>query len=311
VSARSLNIISASRRTDIPAFYMPWLMNRLQMGCASYPNPFSGQVHTVSLQPDEVHSIVFWSKNYGRFLPYLDELVERGYRFYFHYTVTGVPRRLEPHVPDWQQSVQVFRALAERTSPRHLQWRFDPILFTHEWGAEFYIERFRDIATALAGATRRCYFSFAILYDKVKRPLRQAGIRFREPSLEEKQALVQAMADVADECGMTLYACCEDVFVTGKVQKAHCVDGDLLAELYPDRPLIAQFRPTRQQCGCMISRDVGMYDTCPHGCVYCYANQSHQLALARFRAHDPKGDVLVKQTMEVSNDSKRLALVRR
>ena len=195
MSAKALNIISASRRTDIPAFYMPWLMNRLQMGCASYPNPFSGQVHTVSLQSNDVHSIVFWSKNYGRFLPYLDEIVERGYRFYFHYTITGVLRRLEPHVPDWQQSVQVFRVLAERTSPCHLQWRFDPVLFTHESGAEFYIERFRSIATALVGATRRCYFSFAIFYDKVKRQLQQAGIRFREPSLEEKQALVQAMAD--------------------------------------------------------------------------------------------------------------------
>jgi DNA repair photolyase len=310
VSAKALNIISASRRTDIPAFYMPWLMNRLQVGYASYPNPFSGQVHTVSLQSNDVHSIVFWSKNYGRFLPYLDEIVERGYRFYFHYTITGVLRRLEPHVPDWQQSVQVFRALAERTSPRHLQWRFDPILFTHELGAEFYVERFRSIATALAGATRRCYFSFAIFYDKVKRQLRQAGIRFREPSLEEKQALVQAMADAADDCGITLYACCEDALVTGKVQKAHCVDGDLLAELYPDRPLMAKSRPTRQQCGCIASRDIGMYDTCPHGCVYCYANQSHSVALARFRAHDPEGDVLVKQTMEVCNDSRRFAMVR-
>jgi DNA repair photolyase len=307
---RPLTVISASRRTDIPAFYMPWLMNCLRKGGVSYPNPVSGRIHTVSLQPDDVHSIVFWSKNYGRFLPHWDELVERGYRFYFHYTITGVPRKLEPHVPDWPQSVEVFRTLAKRASPRHVQWRFDPILFTHEWGAEFYVERFRRIAAALAGATRRCYFSFAIFYDKVKRRLQQAGIRFRDPSLEEKLALVQAMADIADECDIGLYACCEDILVTERVRKAHCVDGDLLAELFQDRPLVSQFRPTREQCGCVASRDIGMYDTCPHGCVYCYANQNRQVALARFRAHDPESDVLVKQTREVRNDSRRLALVR-
>ena len=201
-----MNIISASRRTDIPAFYMPWLMNHLRTGCVSYPNPFSGQIYTVSLQPDDVHSIVFWSKNYGRFLPHLDEIAGQGYRFYFHYTITGAPHRLEPHVPDWQQSVRVFRQLAERTSPRHIQWRFDPILLTHELGTEFYINRFRELARALAGATRRCYFSFAIFYDKVGRQLQRARIRFRDPLLEEKQALVHAMADIADEYGITLYA---------------------------------------------------------------------------------------------------------
>jgi hypothetical protein len=287
------NVISASRRTDIPAFYMPWLMNCLRRGSASYPNPFSGQIHTVSLQPDDVHSIVFWSKNYGPWLPHLDEIAGRGYHFYFHYTITGAPRELEPHVPDWQQSVLILRQLAERTSSRHVQWRFDPILFTDTLGTDFYIGRFRSIAKSLAGATQRCYFSFALFYDKVERRLARAGIQFRDPSREEKQALVQSLANIANEYGMTLYACCEDALVTGRVQKAHCVDGDLLAELFPERPLAFRLRPTREQCGCVASRDIGMYDTCPHGCVYCYANQGHQAALIRFRAHDPQGDVLV------------------
>jgi hypothetical protein len=288
-----LNIISASRRSDIPAFYSQWLMNRLRAGFVCYPNPFSGEVYTISLRPEDVHSIVFWSKHYGPLLPHLDELEGRGYRFYFHYTITGAPRALEPHVPEWQKAVNVFRRLARRTAPRQVQWRFDPILFTDELDAAFYVDRFRDIAAALAGATERCYFSFAVFYGKVERQLHEAGICYRDPLLEEKQALIEAVADIADECGITLHACCQDALVGDRVQKAHCVDGDLLAELFPDRPHVSQLRPTREQCGCVASRDIGMYDTCPYGCIYCYANRSRQVALTRFKSHNPKGGMLV------------------
>jgi len=290
-----VDIISASRRTDIPAFYMPWFMNRLRAGSVHYPNPFSGELYAVSLQPDDVHSIVFWSKFYGPLLPHLDEIQRRGYRFYFHHTITGAPRALEPHVPEWQQAVQVAQQLAARTSPRQVLWRFDPIVFTDELGKESYVERYRELAAALAGATVRCYFSFATFYGKVARQLRRAGIRYYDPAPEEKQSLTAALADIAREHGMTLYACCQDALVTGRVQKAHCVDGDLLAELFPDRPLVSEARPTREQCGCVASRDIGMYDSCPFGCAYCYANQSHAAALKRFRAHRPEGEVLVEE----------------
>lgn len=295
-----MNIISASRRTDIPAIYMPWFMNRLQAGSVDYPNPFGGQMCTISLRAEDVHSIVFWSKNCSPLLPNLDELEQRGYRFYCHYTITGAPRALEPRVPDWQQAAHVFRELSQRTSPRHVLWRFDPIVFTDELGADFYIDRFRRLADALSGATRRCYFSFATYYGKVTRQLQQAHIRFFDPPLAEKRALIEKMADIAGEHGITLYACCQDTLVAERVQKAHCVDGDLLAELFPDRPLVSQARPTREQCGCVASRDIGMYDTCPHGCVYCYANQSHLAALSRFRAHKPEGNMLVTSSVELT-----------
>ncbi len=287
-----LNVISASRRTDIPAFYMPWLLNRLRAGSASYANPFSGQLHTVSLRPEHVHSIVFWTKNAAPLLPHLGELEAGGYRFYLHYTITGAPRILEPHTPDREHSVRAFRRLAELTSPRHVQWRFDPLLFTEEAGATFYLERFRELAAALEGATRRCYFSFASFYGKALSRLKQAGIRYLDPSTEEKQAVVERMADIAGEHGIALYACCQEALATGRVQKAHCVDGELLAELFPDRPPISQIVPTREACGCYASRDIGAYDTCPFGCLYCYANKGHSTALERHRAHNAEGETL-------------------
>lgn len=289
-------IISASRRTDIPAFYMPWFMNRLRAGSVSYPNPFGGQIHTVSLRPEDVHSIVFWSKFYGPFLGHIDELESSGYRFYAHYTITGAPRQLEPHVPGWEHATAVFRDLAARTSPRHVQWRFDPIVMTDTLDAAFYADRFRRIAAVLAGSTTRCYFSFATSYAKVTRRLEKNGVRFVDPPLEVKHALVETLATIADDHGIALYACCQDALLNGRVHKAHCVDGDLLATLFPDRLLSAGPRPTRDQCGCVASRDVGMYDTCPYGCVYCYANASQRAALAGHRQHDPLGAILTNRS---------------
>ena len=302
----SPTIISASRRTDIPAFYMPWFMNRLRAGSASYPNPFNGTVYEVSLLPEDVHSIVFWSKYYGPLVDHIDELQARGYRFICHYTITDAPRELEPHVPRWEAAVEVFQALAERTSPRHVLWRFDPIVAMSdanqvpspsEWGGDFGegLTRFRDLARALTGYTERCTFSFASYYGKVVRRMQQANIPYSDPPFAAKQAFIEQMADIADDCGITLFACCQDALVSERVHKAHCIDGDLLAQLFPDRPLISKANPTREQCGCVTSRDIGMYDTCPYGCVYCYANVSHAAAVKHRQVHDPVGEMLVKK----------------
>lgn len=267
-------------------------MNRLRAGFARYLNPFTGEMHTVSLHPEEVHSIVFWSKHYQPLLPYLSEIADLGYRFVFHYTITGAPRALEPHTPNWQDSVRIFRELADQTNPRQVFWRFDPILFTDEWGMDFNLQRFREIAAALSSATERCYFSFTAFYSKVKRSLQRAGILFYDPPLAAKLELVGAMVEIAQACGMTLHACCQESLLGGNVQKAHCVDGDLLAELFPDRPKVTQIQPTRQGCGCFASRDIGMYDTCPFGCLYCYANQNRKTALMRYKSHHPDGEKL-------------------
>jgi len=283
----SPTIISASRRTDIPAFYMPWLMHRLREGRVAYPNPFSGQVYEIPVTPEAVHSIVFWSKNFAPFLPHIQEIDGRGYCYVCHFTITGAPRELEPHTPPWQRSVDVFRCLAAHTSPRHVQWRFDPILMTRHMTAQDVAARFRQIAAALAGSTHRCYLSFATLYRKVSGRLAAQGIRAIDPPLAEKKALLADLAGIAAQHDIALYACCQDALIGAGIHKAHCVDGDLLADLFPDRPLAAGPRPTRDECGCVASRDIGAYDTCPLGCVYCYANRDSASPLAAFQSHSP------------------------
>ncbi len=294
-------IISASRRTDIPAFYMPWFVGRLRAGTVSYPNPFGGQIHQVSLRPQDVHSIVFWSKNYRPFLTYLDFLEESGYRFVCHYTITGLPRVLEPRVPDWRVGVETLRALATRIGPERVLWRFDPIVFTEHLDAEFYTARFAALAGALSGYTRRCYFSFATFYAKAQRRLAAAGVQYRDPPLEEKRTLAHTLAGIAADAGMTLYACCQPDLVDEVIRPAACVDADLLAELFPLPALHAPPRPTRAGCGCAASRDVGVYDTCLHGCRYCYATRDDARALACFQQHDPQTEMLLSSPATASH----------
>ncbi|GAB4430099.1 MAG: DUF1848 domain-containing protein [Anaerolineae bacterium] len=294
-------IISASRRTDIPAFYMPWFVGRLRAGTVSYPNPFGRQVYQVSLRPQDVHSIVFWSKNYHPFMRYLDVLEESGYRFVCHYTITGAPRVLEPHVPHWRVSVEMLRALATRIGAQRVWWRFDPIVFTDRLDADFYVTRFAALAQALSGYTTRCYFSFATFYAKAQRRLAAAGVQYRDPPLDEKQELAQMLANVAAEAGMTLYACCQPDLVGGAIRPAACVDAEALAELFPAPPLHAPARPTRPGCGCAASRDVGIYDTCLHGCRYCYATRDDARARDCFEQHNPLADMLVSPPSHASD----------
>lgn len=290
-------VISASYRTDIPAFYGDWFMQRVREGYVRYQNPYGPQVVTVSLRPQDVHAIVFWSKNYGPFLKHLDELEARGLDFYFHYTINNQPRVFEERVPPVEQTLQSFRVLAERYSPDHVQWRYDPILYSTVTAPEWHRATFADLAARLEGLTRRCYFSFADLYAKVERNLRKLPdtVHVYDPPDEEKIALARELAEIAARHGITLYTCAEDFAVRGPIRRGSCVDKEILDHLWPDKAQKMRFSSNRGKCGCYDSRDIGAYDTCPHGCIYCYAVLNRPLALKRYKNHDPHHDMLVSR----------------
>lgn len=269
------NIISASRRSDLPAFFADWLLERIHAGRAENINPFNGRRTWVSLRPEHVHSFVFWSKDYRPLLPHLDAL-DAHYRATFHFTITGLPKLLEPHVPDPEVAIETLSYLSHRYSPRHLTWRFDPIVFSPQLNEAYYLAQFARLSAALAGKVTRCYFSFVYFYAKVQRSLAALpAMGYYDPPLEQKQALAARLAEIAADCGLTLHSCCADALLVPGVQPGHCIDGALLAELFPERPLVSEIRPTRSDCGCYASRDIGAYDTCEHGCLYCYATRPH------------------------------------
>jgi hypothetical protein len=239
-----------------------------------------------------VAGLVFWSKNFKPLESYLPEIASRGYRCFFIFTINALPRLFEPHVPDPREAITTFRSLARLFSPEHIHWRYDPIVLTNLTPPEYHLRQFAWLCRQLEGYTRRCITSFTCFYPKVRRRLHRvlipAGVGLLERvSLEQKRELLEQMAFVAQGHGIELHLCCDDALIGEKVKKAHCLDIAVLAPLFHVNPEEYRPRPTRSQCGCYESVDIGMYDTCPHLCVYCYANSNPEKALASFRAHDP------------------------
>lgn len=290
------HVISVSRRTDIPALYTEWFLHRIRAGYARYRNPFGGQVYEVSLAPDDVMAFVFWSRNYGPLLPYLPQLDQLGYGGYFHFTITGFGPPLEPYAPSVQHAVDVFKSLADRYSPKHVLWRFDPLVLSGVTSQAYLLEQFESLAHQLHGYTERCYISFVDFYQKTKRNLQSLsarGIECEEPTPEQQLALTRRLVELGSRYHIRIYACCESkLLVVSGVSQAHCVDAALLRKLFPGKFRSLKRAPTREGCGCFASRDIGAYDTCIYGCVYCYANASHQKAVENYKNHDPEQPAL-------------------
>lgn len=291
-----MNVISASRRTDIPAFYSEWFINRIRKGYVRWMNPFSNVVYDVPLLPKDVLAIVFWSKNYLPLLPYLDELDAGGYRMVFHFTITGLPKVFEPRVPDTADMVKCARILSTRYGAESVLWRYDPILISTATDNEYHFRRFHELCAQLEGVVKRCYFSFVCYYEKVLRNIKALAVETRIECFDlpqsERITLANILADIAANHGIEMYSCCGDYLVGSKIKKAHCIDGELLKQLFPDRVTNLVEHPTRKECGCYESKDIGTYGTCPHGCVYCYANSNKRAAIRSYEAHDPGADIL-------------------
>lgn len=280
-------VISASRRTDIPKYYPDWLAKRLLEGSVEVPLPYGGR-RLISLEPEEVHTIVLWSKDFSRVLA--DEsgvrrALEKYDQIFCHFTITGLGGSwLEPRVPPWEIAVeQIPKVIALCGDPRRLVLRFDPIVHWHEHGrvrsnlpfAEPIFKRAAQFGIKAVKA------SFATLYPKVLR----RGWEWYEPSREEKLELARELLGLADSLGLELYSCSDPLLAEAGARRAGCIDGKLLAELHPrGLPVSTAHDPgQRADCDCTVSADIGSYRmACPGGCLYCYANPViHPLTPAR------------------------------
>jgi hypothetical protein len=291
-----LRIISASRRTDIPAFYTPWLLKRIQAGFCHWINPYGGQVYRISLRPEDCLAIAFWTRNPVPLMPHLDTLRRQGYHFYFHYTINGYPRTIESHNPPVHAAIVTFQRLADRLNPDLVHWRYDPIVLSDATSVDYHLTQFATLARQLAGHTRRCYFSFVDFYGKTERNLRRVerehGLLFDRPELSRQRQLAGQLRDIAAAHDITLYACCNDDLVGAGIERSHCIDLDTVKRMRPELALHLRAAPTRQDCGCVECDDIGAYDTCAFGCAYCYATNSRAAAQRRREDHDPDDTVL-------------------
>jgi len=290
-------IVSASYRTDIPAFYGTWFSNRLAAGFCRTVNPYGGQVHEVALTRDAVDGFVFWTKNLGPFRATLAEVSRRGWPFVVQYGIGGYPRAIEAAVTDAGRAIGHMRELRETWGPRVAVWRYDPIVVSSLTPPDWHARNFAALAAALAGTTDEVVVSFAHVYRKTRRNMDAAaaagGFGWEDPPDETKRVLLARLAGTAARHGMRLTVCAQPGFggESGAVADARCIDAVRLSDV-AGWPIAARTKGNRPGCLCDECRDIGAYDTCPHGCVYCYAVRDPALAKRRHRAHDPAHPLL-------------------
>ena len=274
-------IISASRATDIPAFFSPWLFERLEKGYCKWRNPYNGKDSYVSFA--NTRFIVFWSKNPAPMLEYLPLLKKKGIGFYIQYTLNDYDAEmLERNVPPLHQRIDTFKRIVDEYGVGSVVWRFDPLILTDRIGIPELIEKVQGIASKLHGYTDTLVFSFADIagYMKVGANLHRAGVTFREWTEAEMMDFAQQLAEL--HLPMQLRTCAERIdLATFGIEHNHCIDADLISRLAPDDPALQMWlfgatkdKGQRSACGCILSKDIGQYNTCTHGCLYCYATNT-------------------------------------
>ncbi|QKV64547.1 DUF1848 domain-containing protein [Pseudomonas sp. 43A] len=298
-------IISASRRTDIPAFYAEWFIKRVRAGFLLTRNPFNhNQIRRVSMLAQDVEAIVFWTRNPTNLMPYLPELDERGFNYYFQYTITGYPRSLERSVPNPYKAIEEFRKLSSQLGARRVIWRYDPVLLSNLLPLEEHKRLFQKIAKNLSGYTRRVVVSFSDFYKKTEKNLRDVeGLICSDiaKDRESLQKLTDFMAKTAAQHDMEIFTCAEEVEVN-EIGHGKCIDERLIQEVFGLSLSGDKDKGQRESCGCIKSVDVGVYNTCLHGCSYCYATFSHERVISNKRNHDPDSPFLVGSAEGIDPD---------
>ena len=283
-------IIQTGMRTDIPAFYSKWFLNRIKEGYVLVRNPYDFQsVTRYSLSPDVVDLIAFCTKNPAPMLPGMDALKDYGQ--YWFVTITPYGRDIELNVPDKEKVMEDFKRLSDIVGINSVGWRCDPILLTDRYTLERHIDDFRHMAKTLSGYTQSCVISFIDLYRKVRRNFPEA----EEVGKEERITIGKAFAEIGKEYGITIRACAEGTELEPNgVDCGGCMTvGTFEKALHAVLDVPKRKNQRGGQCACVLGTDIGAYDTCAHFCRYCYANTDAERVRRNMKAHDPDSPFLI------------------
>lgn len=312
VEAQAPSIISVSRSTDIPAFYADWFVDRLKEGYVKWKNPFNGVPLYVSFQDTSL--FIFWSKNPKPMLKHLDFLDEKGYNYYFQFTLNDYDaEKLEPRVPNANARIETFQKLSDRIGKEKVIWRFDPLILTDTIGVNELLRKVENVGNQLKGYTEKLVFSFADIkiYKKVQNNLRKNSIAYQEFNERTMSEFAEGLQSLNENWKFELATCAEKMPLEKYgINHNKCVDDDLMIKLFSNDKILMDFlgvkiippdifnpngliekkrknkdNGQREFCGCIVSKDIGEYNTCPHLCEYCYANTSQNTALSNWNQH--------------------------
>ena len=325
-------IISASRSTDISAFYSEWFMNRVRKGYVKWINPFNGKPQYISFEKTRV--FVFWTKDAKPLISYLHTLDEKGFNYYFTFTINDYEKEgLEPRVPKLQERIDTFKRLSEKIGKEKVIWRFDPLLLTDQINVDTLLDKIFTIGSQIADYTNKLIFSFADIttYRKVQINLQKQNINYKEFTTDTMETVANGLFEINRSWDLEIAICSEDIDLAKyNINKNKCIDDALMVKAFHkdkklmdflgyecsdghsqcqemtlfdfvhhnDKPMLEMNKENhqspikklkdkgqRQSCGCIVSKDIGQYDTCSHECIYCYANKSPQIARSNYQKY--------------------------
>lgn len=296
-------IISASRRTDIPAFFSDWFINRIKAQYAYVRNPVNiHQISKISLMPNVVDCIVFWTKNPNPIISKLDILND--YMYYFQFTLNAYNKDLEANLPSLDDRIQTFQILSELIGKQRIIWRYDPIILNSRYSINWHIGKFGYIAKQLYNYTEKVTISFIDLYTKISNSIK--GKNIYEPSYNLKKTIAKNFAEIAHSYNLKIDTCAENIDLSEYgIDHAHCIDDKLIARLLDCSIDARKDKNQRSECGCVSSIDLGLYNTCQNGCAYCYANHNADVRKRNFEAYDSNSPLLCSQVTELDKITER------
>ena len=284
-------IISASRRTDLPAFYSEWLCNRFKDGFVLVRNPMNiHQVGKVILSPEVVDGIVFWTKNPTPMLNQLKEFEK--YTYYFQFTLTAYDRDVEPNLPSKNEVlIPTFKELSNRIGSDKVIWRYDPILLNERYTMEYHCKYFKILSSILGEYTEKCTVSFIDLYRNTVKNVK--SLNLKPISFEQQVELLNLFSEIAAKYGIYVDTCSENIELEKyNIPHACCIDKKKIKKIGNCKLSVEKDAHQRKECGCVSSIDIGTYNTCPHGCFYCHANFNSNIVIKNATMHDPKSPLL-------------------
>lgn len=278
-------ILSVSRRTDIPCYYSDWFFNRIKEGFVYVRNPMNiHQISEIKINPDIVDCIVFWTKNPYLMLERLQEL--RNFHYYFQFTLNSYGKDVEQNVPSkGNQIIETFQRLSDKIGSQKVIWRYDPILLSEKYTIDYHIKYFEKLASKLHDYTEKCTISFIDLYRNTITNMKDLKLQTIE--FEEKKVLASKLVEIANFYNLRIDTCAEDIELNDlNIEHARCIDNKLIEKIIGCKINVEKDKNQRNECGCIESIDIGMYNTCLNGCKYCYANYSMKTVNKNFKNHD-------------------------
>ncbi|MFW2488767.1 DUF1848 domain-containing protein [Clostridium chromiireducens] len=291
-------IISASRRTDIPAFYSEWFINRLKEGFVYTKNPMNPkQISKIKLNTKDVDCIVFWTKNVNPMLKYLGNIDDMGYKYYFQFTLNPYDKSIEKGLGNKDKIIEGFKRLSSKIGKEKVIWRYDPIILNNNFTVEYHLDSFYKLCTLIGDYTTKCIFSYVDLYEKTKHNAK--GIIENEVDTENMNAIAEGFQKIAKCKNIVLQTCSEKIDLSKYgIQHAACIDKEIVEDIIGCPINVKKDKNQRQECGCIESIDIGSYNCCLNGCIYCYATLNEDIAYGNRKKHNPKSPLLIGELLQ-------------